>query len=577
MTTKGKQTYKLQSRHISDASQDFICCVDADYQNTDTIRGLSTGIDELDKEIKGINNGELVLVGRHAPTDSSSFLLKIICDAAERFQKNNNKNVLFFSLNHSTYSIIKSIMCLKNKIAHKDLKENITSYKQFEVIMKYKKAIENMPIYINNTCYSLKKIRQEIESIGAEKIGLIVIEKLQSLEDYARAFFGTQSLILELKNLAKQYNVPVIIARDMNKEESEKSMEDIARSSISTQYIDKILFLKQNFSLMNFSKPQKEQFDNQKDFKKEYNYWEKTKNKDEGEILIAKSYRWLYKKIMCYYNFNTKLFEIMPEEDIEYKKIHDELSEKLENKCRINKDIYPELSTSLSTEYSRFNVELLNTDTDLRDFDKQIKASGKLNFSLCLYGASGTGKTAYANYLAQSMGLKVLEKRASDLIGPYVGETEKSISNAFREARANKSVLIFDEGDSFLQNRANAIRIWEITQVNEMLTQMEKHPYPFICTTNLMENIDAASLRRFTFKIKYNYMTEEQIQLAFKYFFDLTLEKPCSLCLAPGDFNVVRRKAEILGMLHNKNKLLEMLEQEQECREPIKKQKIGFI
>ena len=41
-------------------------------------------------------------------------------------------------------------------------------------------------------------------------------------------------------------------------------------------------------------------------------------------------------------------------------------------------------------------------------------------------------------------------------------------------------MLIFDEADSFLQNRNNAQRSFEVTQVNEMLTWMESHEYPFV-------------------------------------------------------------------------------------------------
>lgn len=227
-------------------------------------------------------------------------------------------------------------------------------------------------------------------------------------------------------------------------------------------------------------------------------------------------------------------------------------------------------------DFANFNTKLLNTDLDLEVFNQRIISLGKLDFSLCLYGASGTGKTAYANYLANRMGLEVLEKRASDLIGPYVGETEQNIAMAFDEAKQNKAVLIFDEGDSFLQDRSHASRSWEITQVNEMLTQMETHPYPFICTTNLMSNIDQASLRRFTFKIKYDYMTDVQLKEAFEHFFKLKLTENLHLKLTPGDFNVVRKKAEIMGFLQDEKKLISMLEEEQLYREP-KHQKIGFI
>ena len=41
-----------------------------------------------------------------------------------------------------------------------------------------------------------------------------------------------------------------------------------------------------------------------------------------------------------------------------------------------------------------------------------------------------------------------------------------------------RAFLILDEADFLLRDRAAARHSWEITQVNEMLTQMERHPMP---------------------------------------------------------------------------------------------------
>ncbi len=226
---------------------------------------------------------------------------------------------------------------------------------------------------------------------------------------------------------------------------------------------------------------------------------------------------------------------------------------------------------------TQFNPALLNTDTDLTNLAKQLTNLGKLNFSLCLYGVSGTGKSAFAQYLGEQMGIPVIKKRCSDLLSMWVGEAEKNIAAAFEEAKQQGALLIFDEADSFLQDRNGAQRSWEVTQVNEMLTQMEKATHPFVCTTNLMDKLDKASLRRFTFKVKYDYMTEEQRNLCFEHFFNIKDVNLSHLpSLAPGDFVVVKDKAEILGLMENKDELIKMLEIEQLNKAPISK-KIGFI
>ena len=95
------------------------------------------------------------------------------------------------------------------------------------------------------------------------------------------------------------------------------------------------------------------------------------------------------------------------------------------------------------------------------------------NWSLCLHGAPGTGKSLFARHLADRLGLPVMQKRASDLLSMWVGESEKEIANAFAAARTQGAMLAIDEADSLLADRRGAVRSWEVTQVNEMLTWME--------------------------------------------------------------------------------------------------------
>ncbi len=197
-------------------------------------------------------------------------------------------------------------------------------------------------------------------------------------------------------------------------------------------------------------------------------------------------------------------------------------------------------------EMKEYSEKLINTDLDISDLTSKIKSCGKLNFSLCLYGEPGTGKSLYARYLAKELGIEVILKRASDLMSKYVGETEQNIAEAFEEAKSKKAMLIFDEADSFLQNRNNAVRNWEVSQVNEMLTWMENHEYPFVCTTNLLDTLDEASLRRFTFKIKFDFMTSEQTNLSMEHFFGIKNANLNIKGLTAGDFATVKKKADFL-------------------------------
>lgn len=214
-----------------------------------------------------------------------------------------------------------------------------------------------------------------------------------------------------------------------------------------------------------------------------------------------------------------------------------------------------------SFEAKTYDINLVNTNIEMGNLTTKIKNAGKFNFSLCLYGEPGTGKSYYAKYLADRLGIEVILKKASDLISSYVGETEQNIAKAFAEAKSKKAMLIFDEADTFLQDRNNAIRSWEVAQVNEMLTQMESSEYPFVCTTNLLDTLDEASLRRFTFKIKFDFMTQEQVNLAVEHFFGIKNASVNLNGLTAGDFATVKKKTDFLGV-NNLDEIVEMLKEE---------------
>ena len=225
----------------------------------------------------------------------------------------------------------------------------------------------------------------------------------------------------------------------------------------------------------------------------------------------------------------------------------------------------------------KFDPALIRADTDPIELAYRLAERGARRFSLCLQGPPGTGKSAFVRYLAEQVGLEVVQKRASDLMSMWVGQTEKQIAEAFAEARDNEHFLVFDEADSLLSDRRFAHRSWEISQVNEMLTWMENHPLPFACTTNFGEHLDPATLRRFDFKLRLDYLAPGQAMAAFRTFFELDppSEVRALSGVTPGDFAVVRRRAEILGKLGEANSLAAMLREECDAK-PDRPKRIGF-
>jgi len=218
---------------------------------------------------------------------------------------------------------------------------------------------------------------------------------------------------------------------------------------------------------------------------------------------------------------------------------------------------------------AHYRPDFINADTDLAEVARLLSTAR--TGRLCLFGPPGTGKTAYGHWLAQQMDVPLHVRRASDLLGPYLGESEKNIAQAFAEAQADGGVLLIDEVDSFLQDRRGAQRHWEVSQVNEMLTQMEAFTGVFIASTNLMDQLDPAVLRRFDLKVRFNPLRSEQATELLLHHCRLhslpapdaaDLQRLRTLTqLTPGDYAAVQRQSR-LRPLHSASAWVAALEAE---------------
>jgi len=232
----------------------------------------------------------------------------------------------------------------------------------------------------------------------------------------------------------------------------------------------------------------------------------------------------------------------------------------------------------MSTDY---HLEYLNADINLERLLDGLARSARGN--ICFYGPPGTGKSALANHIAKVLDRPLLSKKASDILSMWLGGTEGNIADMFEEARKESAVLLLDEADSLLRDRRGANRSWEVTQVNELLVQMEQFDGLFICSTNLMDDLDQASLRRFAIKVKLDYLQPEQaLAMLQKESTGNLTSKDCidikaMRQLAPGDFAAVKKRLAILGLEGSPREIISALYEEVAVKKGQVSRSIGFL
>lgn len=246
-------------------------------------------------------------------------------------------------------------------------------------------------------------------------------------------------------------------------------------------------------------------------------------------------------------------------------------------------------TTSLKKSVTSYNLDYLNLDSRF-SIQKMIESlRTKPSATLCFYGHPGTGKTMLAEHIASAIDKPLIIKRASDILSKWVGEAEKNIAQMFRQAASEESILLLDEADSFLSDRKQAQQSWEVSQVNELLQGMERFQGIFICTTNLFERVDEAALRRFAFKIRFDYLTPEQNWNMFVKELNIMgmdagsnpegiKQKLRGLPnLTPGDYAVVKRQATLLNEALTAQEMLSALEMESRSKPGARTAAMGFI
>lgn len=140
-------------------------------------------------------------------------------------------------------------------------------------------------------------------------------------------------------------------------------------------------------------------------------------------------------------------------------------------------------------------------------------------------GDPGTGKTLAAEVVAADLGLPLLKVDLARVVSKWVGETEKNLDAAFREAEDSHAVLFFDEAEALFGARADvrtgADRYANL-EVSFLLQRLDAFAGVAILATNLRDKIDAAFTRRFHIVVAFPRPAEAERRRLWRLAFPIT-------------------------------------------------------
>ncbi|KAK0555428.1 ATPase [Tilletia horrida] len=122
-----------------------------------------------------------------------------------------------------------------------------------------------------------------------------------------------------------------------------------------------------------------------------------------------------------------------------------------------------------------------------------------------LHGPPGTGKTMMAFHGLTANKIKFVYLKASDIHSKFTGVSERIIADAFDKAHlAAPAVLLIDELDCVFPARSSEAGSKHPSTLSQLLVELDNaraHRVALLATTNCIEDLDPAPLRRLPLRI----------------------------------------------------------------------------
>lgn len=268
--SRGQRGFQSMATLVRDVS-DKIIDIYNNQQGSD-VTGVPTGYPNLDRELAGLQRGDLIIVAGRPSMGKTSFALNI----AENIGIRQELPVAIFSLEMGGDQLAQRLISSVGNIDAQKLRKAQLSDEEWSNFAKAVHRLEDKPIYIDETPGLMinelaSRARRLMNQTGP--LGLIVVDYIQLMPGRSNADNRSTELSeisRGLKALAKELHCPVIVLSQLNRSLEQRTnkrpiMSDLRESGAIEQDADVIMFIYRDIV-----------------------YNPETPDKDLAEIIIAK-------------------------------------------------------------------------------------------------------------------------------------------------------------------------------------------------------------------------------------------------------------------------------------------------
>lgn len=224
------------------------------HRNKGGIRGIPTGLRDLDKLLAGLQRSDLIVIAARPSMGKTALMLNMSLDIATKAKQGS---VLYFSLEMSKEQLVDRLLAAEAKVDAWKLRtgEGLTD-DDFERLSSAMGELAEAPIFIDDTSgITVSDLRTKARRLHHQHpLAAIMVDYLQLMSGGSR-FASAANRVQEiseisrsLKVLARELNVPIVAASQLSRSVESRSpqipqLADLRESGSIEQDADIVAFL----------------------------------------------------------------------------------------------------------------------------------------------------------------------------------------------------------------------------------------------------------------------------------------------------------------------------------------------
>jgi replicative DNA helicase len=240
---------------------DAINRAESAYKNRGHVVGVSTGLQDLDKILGGLQKSDLLILAGRPSMGKTALATNVASNAAEWLGEQAKetgetlKSVGFFSLEMSAEQLATRLLASVCNIGSSKLMKGELTNEEFAELVKGSHALNVMPMHIDDTpALSISAIRTRARRLKrTQNVGLIVVDYLQLIRpsqsvNHANRVMEVSEITQGLKAIAKELDVPVIALSQLSRAVEQRpdkrpQLSDLRESGSIEQDADVVMFV----------------------------------------------------------------------------------------------------------------------------------------------------------------------------------------------------------------------------------------------------------------------------------------------------------------------------------------------